>query len=300
MSDHHNTREEFPVILRSDDFFADKSFRLELLDRNPQIPYPLHTHDFSELVIVTGGSGIHFTDQSEYQILPGDVYVIEAGYAHGYRATDQLRLYNIIFDPALVKQAFLDVKEMPGYHAIFNIEPRYRHTHDFNSRLRLSPDELNHIVEHVELLQRELDRDHQGTGSRALALAYFIEIVVTLSRIYTRTTIPDSRMIVRLADAFSYIEHHIDRPIRIEELLEVSGMSHSTLNRAFHKAAGCSPVEYQIRLRIEKACRLLRTTNHSMMTIAEMTGFSDSNYFSRQFRKVMNMSPGAYKRESCS
>ena len=65
MSDHHNTREEFPVILRSDDFFADKSLRLELLDRNPQIPYPLHTHDYSELVIVTGGSGIHVTDQSE-------------------------------------------------------------------------------------------------------------------------------------------------------------------------------------------------------------------------------------------
>ncbi len=282
--------------LRSYNFFSDDEFHLRLLERNPQVPYPLHTHDFHELVIVTSGSGIHFTDHAAYQILPGDVYVIEAGYAHGYRETDHLHLYNIIFDNELLKQTFFDIKEMPGYHAIFTIEPRYRDSHDRSGRLRLSPKELTPIVKRITMIREELDQQHPGGGNRALALAYFIEIVVNLSRIYTQNDLSASRTIMRLADAFTYIEHHSNRTIRIDELLSITDMSHSTLNRAFHRAEGCSPINYQIRLRIEKSCRLLRTTSHSITMIAELTGFSDSNYFSRQFRRIVHTTPRDYRK----
>ncbi|MCF7934260.1 MAG: AraC family transcriptional regulator [Spirochaetia bacterium] len=282
--------------LSSYTFFSEDDFHLRLLERKPQVPYPLHTHDFHELVIVTSGTGIHFSCSAEYQVFPGDVFVIEAGYAHGYRDTKDLQLYNIIFDKKLLSQMFFDIKEMPGYHAIFNIEPRYRDSHEFNSRLRLGSADLTYMIERIDMVKEELDRQHHGSGNKALALAYFIEIVVYLSRRYTQTEIPDSSMIMRLAGAFTCIEQNSDRTVTIDELCSIAHMSHSSLNRAFHKAAGCSPIEYQLRLRIERSCRLLRTTGYSITRISELTGFSDSNYFSRQFRRIMQASPREYKK----
>ena len=74
-----------------------------------------------------------------------------------------------------------------------------------------------------------------------------------------------------------------------------AAMSASTLNRYFKKATGLSPVEYQIHKRIELACMLMRTTDLSMMLISDRTGFSDSNYFTRTFRKVMGVTPSRYR-----
>lgn len=292
-----------PQTLVAKDFFTDTGFHLQLLGRFPQVPFPLHSHDFSELVIVTAGTGIHFSAESEYKLLPGDVFVIEAGFSHGYREPDNLCLYNLIFDQSLLKQTFLDIQEMPGFHAIFSIEPKYRSDHAFASRLRLDSQQMTKIISLIEVLDKELHpRGEQilHRGNRALAMAYFIEIIVMLSRIYTETDLPDSRMIMRLADAFTYIEHNRSKSIALEELSSISGMSVSTLNRAFHKATGFSPIEYHIRLKVEKACHLLRTTHFSMGEISELTGFSDSNYFSRQFKNIMQCSPLAYKKQFAS
>ena len=92
---------EQEFTLHSREFFQDDDLKLELIERNPQIPFPLHTHDFSELVIVLSGTGIHFTYGDEYRIAPGDVFYIESGFAHGYKETQKLHLYNILFDPSL-------------------------------------------------------------------------------------------------------------------------------------------------------------------------------------------------------
>jgi AraC family L-rhamnose operon transcriptional activator RhaR/AraC family L-rhamnose operon regulatory protein RhaS len=51
-----------------------------------------------------------------------------------------------------------------------------------------------------------------------------------------------------------------------------------------------------MKIRIERSCRLLRTTDLPVTRIALDAGFSDPNYFSRQFRKVMGISPSEYRR----
>ena len=80
-----------------------------------------------------------------------------------------------------------------------------------------------------------------------------------------------------------------------KELMELTNMSASTLNRHFQNATGLSPVEFHIQRRIEQACRLIRASDLTMGDISEATGFNDANYFSRQFRKVMGMSPRQYR-----
>lgn len=283
------------LTLRSREFFPDQDFRLEFIERNPQVPFPLHSHDFSELVIVLGGTGIHFTQGDSYRISGGDVFFIESGFSHGYRNPENLHLYNILFDSYLLEHAFLDIAHMPGYHSIFFIEPKYREGHRFRTRLQLTEDQMKRITDLTSRMRRELKGPSGEFGSRAMALAYFIEAVVTLSRFYGLTGSAESREIHRLSRVFSYMEQNKHRQITIDELVDFSYMSYSTLNRAFQQATGCSPIEYHLQLRIRKACRMLETSPEDITSIAGRCGFEDSNYFSRQFRKTIGMTPRDYR-----
>lgn len=286
--------------LLSRDFFDDTLLKLRVIERNPQIPFPLHSHDFSELVIILSGNGTHFTEDAEFRVLPGDVFVIENGFSHGFKDLDNLRLYNIIFAPQILKQVFIDIQQMPGYHAVFTLEPRFREFHKFESRLRVNPDQQLYCEQLISRLKTELSYTNSGNGSRALALAYFIELIVFLSRIYTQETLDGSTEIIRMAELFAFLQTHLNRSVSIEELSVRSNMSPSTLHRTFHRTVQCSPIEYHLQLRIDNAVNLLKHSRMSVSQISEACGFSDSNYFSRQFRKRIGMSPREYKKNAVS
>jgi AraC-like DNA-binding protein len=284
--------------LLSRDFFDDTLLKLRVIERNPQVPFPLHSHDFSELVIILSGTGTHFTEGAEYRVMPGDVFVIENGFSHGFKNLDNLRLYNIIFTPQILKKVFIDIQQMPGYHAVFTLEPRFRKSHNFESRLRINTDQLQYCEQLISRLITELSHSCSGNGSRALALAYFIELIVYLSRIYTQENLEGSTEIIRMAELFAFLQTHLDRSITIDEISVRSNMSPSTLHRAFHRTVQCSPIEYHLQLRIDHALNLLKHSRLSISQISEASGFSDSNYFSRQFRKRIGMSPREYKKST--
>ena len=54
-------------------------------------------------------------------------------------------------------------------------------------------------------------------------------------------------------------------------------------------------MNYINRTRIEKSATLLKNTNESITNIAIKVGFNDVNYYSRTFKKFMNMSPTQYR-----
>ena len=73
-------------------------------------------------------------------------------------------------------------------------------------------------------------------------------------------------------------------------------MSPSSLFRLFRHHVGHSPVDYLIRLRIGRAAEMLRRETARISEVSEAAGFTDSNYFSRQFHRVMGVSPRDYRR----
>src|SRR5215471_14169195 len=68
------------------------------------------------------------------------------------------------------------------------------------------------------------------------------------------------------------------------------------LARAFRVHFGCSVGEFLRRRRVEWAANALATTEESLAAIAQCAGFCDQSHFTRVFRHVMGMRPGAYRR----
>jgi YesN/AraC family two-component response regulator len=97
--------------------------------------------------------------------------------------------------------------------------------------------------------------------------------------------------------AMVYIHEHYTDPIGREDIAQHAGVSEGYLSRCFTQETGLSLIHYVARYRIQQAKQLLNTSDMSITDIAMEVGFSDSNYFSRAFRKEVGISPLEYRRK---
>ncbi len=282
-----------PAPMQIARFFHD-GIALEVMHIPQHGNTELHTHDFSELVIVLGGSGVHISPAGDYPISAGDVFVLHGLQAHGYRDTAGLELVNILFRMHELALPLQDMVSLPGYHVLFTLEPLFRHRDKFESRLRLTPEELQHVAEMVHRLGREARS--RMAGWRFAELACFMLLMTDLCRFYSHMEDPAAQPLLRLGRVIGYLEQHYDEPITLDALAEVGKMSRRTLTREFRRALGCSPIDYLIRLRIDHAVRLMRESSDSITDVAFRVGFGDSNYFARQFRTLMGSSPRDFRK----
>jgi two-component system response regulator YesN len=96
-----------------------------------------------------------------------------------------------------------------------------------------------------------------------------------------------------------YLVTNLDQKISLPETAELFGITESHLSKIFKKYTGDSPIDYLIKLRIEKAKRYLIDDSEMMLRhIAEITGFSDQYYFSRVFKSMTGKSPSEYRAEN--
>ncbi|KAA1261310.1 HTH-type transcriptional activator RhaS [Rubripirellula obstinata] len=263
---------------------------------DPQSPLEMHTHEFSEIVIITGGSGVHVADGDQWVLSAGDVFVIGGDRPHHYVDTDHLRLINVLFDSDSLEMPLQDLATLPGYNTLFHLEPAARQRHQFESRLRISSADMHEVCRLVDCLENELKMRERGF--RFIAMATFMQLVGHLSRCYGRTKNLDSQSLLQIAEVIGYIEKNYSKPISLDELVDISGLSRRSFSRVFESSMGCTPISHLIELRISRACELLKNTERSITEIAFDVGFNDSNYFARQFRKILNVSPSTYRQSA--
>ncbi len=200
-------------VLKKQDWFHEDGFPIVVERRDPQEPFGLHSHEFSEIVIITGGKGLHITGEDSYELTTGDTFVIGGTRPHDYLNMDHLRLINVLFDATELPMSMSDLQSLPGYHALFTLEPAWRKRHKFNSRLQLSPAELVEAIGLVDQLEQELSDRDPGFG--VMATTTWLQLSAFLSRCYSQSRNPQSKSLLRIADAISHIERHYAEPHHI-------------------------------------------------------------------------------------
>jgi AraC-like DNA-binding protein len=282
--------------LRLADWFHPDGFPIAVEPCNPQPPVGLHDHEFAEIVVITGGHGRHVTGKDAWTIRAGDAFVIAGRRPHMYEDIEGLALYNVLFQPDRVLGNASDLVGVPGYRALFTLEPVWRTTHEFKSRLHLSRQDLTTVTLLIQQLEKELQA--RQTGFRCMATSLFMQLVCGLSRCYEQSEHPDSASLLRIAAAISELETNYQEAIDLEKLASIAGTTKRSLLRAFEKALGVSPIAYLIHVRISRACEyLVNRDDLSITEIAFQVGFEDSNYFARQFHAITGTTPSAFRRQ---
>jgi len=94
----------------------------------------------------------------------------------------------------------------------------------------------------------------------------------------------------------SYVEAHLDQPIRNEDLARIAQLTPSHFGRAFRNSFGEPPHEYVIRRRVERAQGLMLSTDASLSAIALDCGLADQAHLSRLFRRLVGATPASWRR----
>ena len=104
----------------------------------------------------------------------------------------------------------------------------------------------------------------------------------------------------KLKRVLDLLDAEVDGDISLERLAREAGVSPSHFSRAFKQSTGSSPHRYLIRVRIERACRLLDTTRLSVPDIGIAVGYSDPSYLARVFRCTLGVTPNEYRKRGNS
>lgn len=280
-------------ILTVRDYFPDPSFPLRLWWERNQKTCMIHAHEFEELVVVIGGSGSHRTETGEWRLGAGDVFVVPRGETHGYANPERLELCNVLFLTQGLPLDRASLAALPGFQAMFALEPRLRGKGAGASRLHLEADALSEIVTLLRRLQAELSGNQAGRAIVATGL--FLQIVGLLCRAYGKHPHREGRRLLGLERAMARLTCMEEATPSLAELSGLAGMSVSTFQRAWRRYAGRAPNAYLLELRLDRARRLLETSALSVKEVAARAGFADSNYFTRQFRRHFDRSPRAWR-----
>lgn len=282
--------------LRRATYFPDERSQVEVRRQPVQTDMRSHRHEFLEIVIVLSGLGVHVTEGVRHQIAAGDVLVINSSRSHAYENTRSLNIVNLLVREDVFRETEKQLSSLPGYHALFTLETVRWHRREFTSRLRLKSEDLKRAVAWIEALEEETRRKTEG--GLLLARAWIILLIGLLARRYGNDAALAPHLEMRLGRVLSWIEQHACEKLAIADLSRQAAMSERTFLRRFREATGCAPIEYVIRARIRRAMELLsgRESGLSITEIAFRCGFQDSNYFSRQFRRVSGASPRKYRK----
>lgn len=240
-------------------------------------PFPNHFHDYYVIGFVESGERRLTCKNKDYAIGPGDMLLFNPGDNHGCTQSDggvlDYRGLNLSRD-AMLSLA----EEITGRRTLPAFSPPVLQNPELTRCLRRL---------HGQIMEgsREFEREE-------LLLLLLTQLIQQYSQPFS-AALPECGGAVRRACA--WMEAHFSEPIRLDQLCQCSGLSKSTLLRAFTRDKGVTPYRYLQALRIGRAKELLEQ-GVPPAEAALRTGFADQSHFSNAFHRFIGLSPAAYRR----
>jgi AraC-like DNA-binding protein len=99
-----------------------------------------------------------------------------------------------------------------------------------------------------------------------------------------------------LARAVQYVGAHLNEDLNVDILAKVAGLSRAHFSRSFAEMTGLAPARYVMEERMRRAAKLLLANRDvSVKQVAALAGISDSNYFTKVFRRTYGVSPTDFR-----
>lgn len=264
-------------------------FRMPYVDWSREI----HQHDFHEIMIIVGGGGVHHFEGRHEIISMGDVFVVPPHVLHGYEVEENcgIQILNVLFDLQRLRMGLWDVKDIPGFHALFSIQSNSH----FEPHLKLNAADLAVVSSIVE----EMEEEQEGMvpGADFSKLTNLRRLILFLSRRYSHMTRLVSKSATEMEAVTSHMETHLGDDLDFEDLEAMVDTSPATFRRQFRETYGCAPMVYLQELRIKKAMMLLGDPHKNITDISFEVGFNDQSYFTRVFKKKNGMTPKQFREQ---
>ncbi len=270
------------LMLHTKDYFLTDKMRIMVAERSPQPAFPMHHHDFEELVIVWRGNGLHIWNDVPYRITCGDLFYVTSSDRHSYESVHELELDNILY----IRDRLTLLADWQNLLPGVDIPQHQRYW-------RLGLQSMDIIRGNVDILAQECMK----SDALSLQLSEALLLQIALLALRYRHD-PDSP---QLADAhqldllMNALRASIALPFRFDVFCQLHGFSMRSLGARFKQQTSMSVSHYLRQLRLCRAMELLRYNQRTIGEVAAQCGFEDSNYFSVVFHQTFGVSPSIYR-----
>jgi AraC family L-rhamnose operon transcriptional activator RhaR len=253
--------------------------------------YPAHRHEFIELVLITGGRGVHLSAHGPRALEPGDVLLFRPGAWHAYDHCVGLQMWDCSFLSGLLDRELAWLMHDPGCARLLWHGPLRDSAGFFHQRL-----DATALAACLPPLARLRE---MGSGAEH-RLARIGTLVVLLGAITPNIPPPErSRDMSVLAQrAVAMLAEAPARPWTAQGLATRLGVDASYLSRTVRAATGLPPMAYLARLRAEQAAALLAGSDHQISAIGSTVGWSDPVCFARRFKAHFGITASMYRRRA--
>ena len=241
--------------------------------------YPWHWHEEVQICAIESGTEILSFRGADHPAFPGSLSFIPSGEVHCNRhiAKEGCTYRTLNVGPDLLLRAF---GGLTMEQAMFSLRQpvitdadlfrRFMATH---ARLEEQPSRLISELLLLRLLEEMLERTsrlHRGREVRGR----------------------EERMAVRRVREYLVKAHASN--VSLEDLAKVANLSPYHLHRVFTREVGMPPHAFQTQVRISRARTLLKE-GKPLHVVAADTGFADQSHFTREFKRYVGLTPGAYR-----
>ena len=155
--------------------------------------------------------------------------------------------------------------------------------------------EQNREVEH--LVSRVCQYYNLEVPNRELICSGMMQTILALlsNELYKGNPHTGEKGKDKVSEVISHIKMVPNLNITVSECADFCQMSKAHFSRFFKQITGMPPIQFVLKIRIDRAKELLDFTDKPIAEIAEASGFPDQNYFARTFKKITGMSPTQYR-----
>ena len=251
-----------------------------------------HLHTFFEFAYVVKGRAEHTINDRTFILSEGDYFLINRNDTHAYRAIgdEGMTIINYLFQPRFIDRT---LSHAGSFREILNdylLRFGYR---KFSDRVTLQSYHDQDGFVGTLMMKMLSEYREKRPGHEEILRNCLISILVCLVRNDTGDTEGDRVHVTKFIK--EYVADHYMEPVSLSDLSRELNFSLTHVSLTFKNDTRTSFRDYLIRVRMEKACHLLRHTEKTVAEIAELVGYSDPAFFYKAFRKSLGQTPAEYR-----
>lgn len=271
-----------PVIVKTIERIHDATWSME-----PNI------HDNFEMVYIKKGSVVFEISGEPVSLGPNDIIIIKPRQYHKFIVKSKISEF-IVLNFTFENQQNEGISDIPLEDFLNFVKGK-----ESGAYITLKVSQKNEII---TILNRILvERQSNDIGSEFLNYLLILELFVLISRALKmewensiKNKSPKLKELIHAA--VNFINNNFERDISLGDIARYVFLSPSYFTRAFKEEIGTSPINYLLRVRIERAKELLVETDEKVGEIALSVGFSNQQRFNELFKKHTGMTPLKYRK----
>ncbi|MGX6977808.1 AraC family transcriptional regulator [Vagococcus elongatus] len=236
----------------------------------------LHSHYFSEVLIVLNGKGEFLVENERYPIQRNDIIIVNPYVQHTETSSGEFPLWYIVIGINNIK--FEKTVQENRSHFIF---------HEYSGEL----------LPLLKMAIKELNENKWGSDAALKRLAEMILIQIYRDQKFTLIPVENKSVGKDSALIKDFIDKHFKEQLSLDDISDKVHLDKFYIIHTFKQNFDTTPMNYLMKKRIDNARNLLENTEYQISEISLINGFTSQSYFNQAFKKEVGMTPMKYRKK---